>query len=139
MPRTIKQEVKISAEPQAVYDALMDSRLHTKFTGAPAKVSKKVGGAVSCYDGFIEAVNLDLESGKRIVQAWRGKDWKVGEWSVAMFDLKKTGKKTRLVFTQTGVPDKHVAHIKKGRQRKRRDAAAFIHEQRAGNPGKPWC
>ena len=36
MPKTIRQSVTIKASPRAVYDALMDSRRHTAFTGGPA-------------------------------------------------------------------------------------------------------
>ena len=115
MPRSVKQEVVINADTESVYEALMDSRKHAAFSGAPAKISKKVGGAVSCYDGYISAVNVELEPGKRIVQAWRGKQWKAGIWSLATFNLKKRGKtKTTLSFTQYGVPDNHFADINKG-------------------------
>ncbi len=114
MPRTVKQEVKINADPETVYKTLLDSRLHARFTEAPAKVSRKVGGISSCYGGHLQAVNLELEPGKRIVQAWRATDWKAGEWSIARFDLKKAGKKTKLVFTQVGVPDKNFSSINSG-------------------------
>jgi uncharacterized protein YndB with AHSA1/START domain len=115
MPRTIKQEVTINAEPKAVYEALMDTRRHKKFTGADAKISKRVGGDVSCYDGYINAINVELEPGKRIVQAWRGRDFGVGIWSIATFALKKArGKKTTLNFTQYGVPDEHFSSMSKG-------------------------
>jgi uncharacterized protein YndB with AHSA1/START domain len=115
MPRSIKQEVVIAADTESVYEALMDSRTHRAFTGAPARVSKKVGGAATCYDGQLSAVNVELEPGKRIVQAWRAKNWKAGVWSVVAFNLKKRGKtKTTLTFTQYGVPDDKYADINKG-------------------------
>jgi uncharacterized protein YndB with AHSA1/START domain len=115
MPKTIKHEVTINAEPQAVYEALMDTRRHKKFTGADAKVSKRVGGEVSAYDGYIKAINVELVPGKRIVQAWRLKEFGKGIWSIATFDLKKArGKKTTLNFKQYGVPDEHFSPMNKG-------------------------
>lgn len=41
MPKSIKQEVVINATPAEVYSALMDSRKHGAFTGAPAKSARK--------------------------------------------------------------------------------------------------
>ena len=114
MPKSIKQQVVINATPSEVYGVLMDSRKHGAFTGAPAKISKKVGGAVSCYGGGTEAMNVELVANKRIVQSWRGSQWKPGDWSLAIFNLKKKGKKTLLSFEQYGVPDYDVAMVRKG-------------------------
>ena len=61
----------IPRPPQEVYDAWLDSKGHTKMTGAKAKVSDKVGGSFQAWDGYISGRNLELEPGKRIVQAWR--------------------------------------------------------------------
>ena len=107
MARTIKQEVIINANTEEVYSALMDSKKHSSFTDSPAKVSKKIGGLISCYGGYIQAVNVELVENKRIIQAWRGSEWKEGEWTLAVFNLKKKGKKTTLTLEQFGVPDIH--------------------------------
>jgi len=115
MPRTIDQKVTISAGSRAVYDLLMDSRKHARATGAPATVSKRVGGLVKAGGGYITAVNLELKPGKRIIQAWRGKNWPDGAWSIATFELKgMEGRRTKLSFTQEGVPGRHYAAISKG-------------------------
>ncbi|MGA2318205.1 MAG: hypothetical protein ABSG71_17760 [Thermodesulfobacteriota bacterium] len=42
--KTIRQSITFKASPHEVYDALMDSRKHAKFTGAKARISRKVGG-----------------------------------------------------------------------------------------------
>jgi activator of HSP90 ATPase len=114
MPKSIKQEVVLNASPAEVYSALMDSRKHGAFTGAPAKISKKVGGAVSCYGGGIKAMNVELVADKRIVQSWRGAQWKPGEWSLVNFNLKKKGKKTALTLEHYGVPDHDAVMVRKG-------------------------
>ncbi len=114
MARSIKQEVIINAPAEEVYSALMESKKHAAFSGAPAKISKKIGGAVSCYGGHIQAINIDLVENKRIVQAWRGSEWKDGEWSLVTFKLKKKGKKTVVTLEQYGVPDKEAPMIRKG-------------------------
>src|SRR5215468_10201771 len=95
--KSIDQTVTFDASPEQVFEALMDSKQHAAFTGAPARVSREVGGPVSCHDGFISAVNVDLEKNTRIVQAWRGKNWPEGVYSIATFALEPTaGGKTKL-------------------------------------------
>jgi uncharacterized protein YndB with AHSA1/START domain len=61
----------IPAKPVEVYAAWLDSRAHSKMTGAKAKVSDNVGGDFEAWDGYISGTNLELEPGRRIVQAWR--------------------------------------------------------------------
>ena len=115
MAKNIKQRITIQATPGRVYEALMDSKKHSAFTGAKAVISRKVGGKFSAYGPYIHGVNVELIKGKRIVQAWRGSDWQKGEYSIATFDLKPApGGKTQVVFTQTGVPDEHHKGIVQG-------------------------
>jgi activator of HSP90 ATPase len=114
MPKNIKQNVVINTNPTEVYNLLMDSKKHSAFTEASAKISDKVGGKATCYDDYIEAINVELVKDKRIVQAWRGSDWNTGEWSLVVFNLKKEEDKTTISFEQFGIPDKHAASIKMG-------------------------
>jgi uncharacterized protein YndB with AHSA1/START domain len=103
--RDIHHTVTINAPPAAVFKALMDSRQHSKFTGAPAKMSGKVGGSFTCYNGYIEGVNLALQRPKLIVQAWQSENWPHGTWSIVTFKLAKlAGGKTKLTFSHVGVP-----------------------------------
>jgi len=112
--RTIRQSVTFKASPHAVYEAMMDSRKHAKFTGAKAMISRKVNGRFAAYDGYIEGVHTDLVPDKKIVQSWRGNDWPEGHFSKATFSLKKIKDGTRLTFTQSGVPKQHYGGINQG-------------------------
>jgi activator of HSP90 ATPase len=112
--KSIEQTVTFDATPEQIYEALMDSKQHAAFTGAPARVSREVGGPVACHDGFISAINVELVKNTRIVQAWRGKTWPEGAFSIATFLLEPIGGKTKLVFTQHGVPDDAAPHIDTG-------------------------
>jgi activator of HSP90 ATPase len=112
--KIIRQSVIIKATPREVYEALMDSRKHSKFTGAKASMSRKVGGRCSAYGKYIQGINLDLVPGKKIVQAWRGSDWPKGHYSIATFSLKRIKGGTRLVFIQIGVPDREYKGINQG-------------------------
>ena len=112
--KTIRQTVTIKATPLNVYEALMDSPTHSKFTGSAARISPRVGGRFTAYDGYAEGRNLELIPGRKIVQAWRASDWPEGHYSTATFALAKAGTGTKLTFTQTGVPDDQVAAIRQG-------------------------
>ena len=112
--KTIRQTVTFEASAHEVYEALMDSRKHAKFTGAKASVSRKVEGKFSAFDGYCYGTNLELVKDKKIVQSWRASDWPQGHYSKATFALKAVRGGTRLTFTQTGVPENQYASIKKG-------------------------
>lgn len=111
---TIKLTVEFKAKPEQVYEALMDSKKHARFTGSKATVSRKVGGSFSVWDGYAEGKNLELRPGRRIVQSWRAADWPEGAFSKVTFAFSKTKKGTKLTFTQTGVPDGFAADIRQG-------------------------
>ena len=61
----------IPASASKIYKAWLTSKGHTAMTGSPAKVSGKVGGKFSAWDGYIFGKTLELEPDQRIVQAWR--------------------------------------------------------------------
>jgi activator of HSP90 ATPase len=113
--KNLKQSRTFSAVALDVYEAIMDSRTHAKFTGAPAKISTKVGGKHSAHGGYCEGVNLELKPGKKIVQIWRGSNWPEGYYSTITYSLTSAGKgKTRLSFTHNGIPETELESIKKG-------------------------
>ena len=76
--KDIQQKETFKAPIHDDYEALMDSRKHARFTGAPARMSQKTGGTFSAYDGYITGVSIELVSDARIVQAWCGSDWPEG-------------------------------------------------------------
>jgi activator of HSP90 ATPase len=112
--RTIRQSVTFKATSHDVYEALMDSRKHAKFSGEKASMSRKVGGRFTAYGGYIEGVNLDLMPDKKIVQSWRGSDWPDGQYSKVTFSFKRVKNGTRLTFTQSGVPEQYYKDINQG-------------------------
>jgi activator of HSP90 ATPase len=106
MFKSIEQEVVFDASPTKIYEALMDSKQHSAFTGAPAKIDAEVGGRMSCHDGMVSGINVELVRDKRIVQAWRGGHFPEGVYSIATFELEPAaGGKTKLSFKQHGVPE----------------------------------
>lgn len=112
--KSIRQTVTLPCTPKQAYDLLMTTRLHAAFTQHKAKVSTKVGGKVEAYDGYIEACNLELKPGKRIVQAWRTNEWPAGWFSKATWTFTKANGGTKLAFSQTHVPVKGYDDLKDG-------------------------
>ena len=102
--KSIRQSVTFEASPHEVYEALMDSRKHAKFTGGKATISRKVNGKFSVFDGYAEGTNLELIPDSKIVQSWRAGDWPEGHYSKVTFSITEVDGVTRLAFTQNNIP-----------------------------------
>jgi uncharacterized protein YndB with AHSA1/START domain len=113
--KNIEHTVLIRATPKEVYDALMNGKKHSQFTGEPAKIRAKAGAPFTCYGGYITGITLELKPGKRIVQAWRSEGWPDAHYSIVTFALSnKSGGRTQLRFTQVGVPANDYAKKNQG-------------------------
>ena len=113
---SFKQKITFKCKPEEVYSALMDSKIHSKFTGGEAVIGKKIGDNYSAYDGYIEGENIELISGKKIVQTWRTTDdgWPDGYYSTIEFIFKKTKEGTELQFSHSDIPATVKADYVKG-------------------------
>ena len=116
MKNNIQQTVFFSGTPHQVFEALMDEKKHGSFTNASAKIDRKVGGKFSVWDGYATGETKDLKTDKKIVQFWRADDWPKDVKSIVTFELFLEKNKTKLVFTQNGIPKSFVEDIKKGWQ-----------------------
>jgi activator of HSP90 ATPase len=56
--KTIRQRVVIPATPNEVYEAFVDPKKHSKFTGSRATFDPEVGGEFTAWDGYISGNNL---------------------------------------------------------------------------------
>jgi activator of HSP90 ATPase len=71
MDESLKLTADFPVSAQRLYTAWLDSKEHAAFTSSPAKIDKNVGGSFTAWDGYISGTNLELEPGRRIIQAWR--------------------------------------------------------------------
>ena len=110
----LHQELDIGASPQRIYDALLDSKQFSAFSGEPAEIDRKVGGAFSMFGGKIVGRNVELVPNQRIVQAWRPANWDPGVYSIVKFELKGRGSNTTLVLDHTGFPAGDFASLNSG-------------------------
>jgi activator of HSP90 ATPase len=111
MSNSMRQEVNIKASPDRVYDVLLDAKSFSEFTGAPAEIDPKSGGAFSCFGGIISGRNVELMANRRIVQAWRVAIWPEGHYSIVKFELQPHGSGTRLVMDHVGFPEGMREHL----------------------------
>lgn len=110
----IHQEIDLNASPQKVYEALLDSKQFTEFSGRTAEINRDIGGAFSVFKGHIIGRNLELVPNQRIVQAWRVVTWPEGAYSIARFDLKAQGSGTHVVLDHIGFPEGLYDHLAQG-------------------------
>jgi len=112
---TIKQKIVLPALPEEVYDALLDPRKHSKFTGSKATGEVKVGTKFTAWDGYISGRNLELEKGKRIVQEWITTDWPENySPSRLEFTFRRVEGKTELTMVHSQVPAKQGEELTQG-------------------------
>ncbi len=113
--KVITQKVTIPATPAKVYDAFLDARKHSAFTGGKATCDPKVGGKISAWDGYITGKNLKLVEGKRIVQEWITTDW-IDGYPPSTLDLTftKKGSGTELTMVHSDVPATLAASFAQG-------------------------
>ncbi len=62
---------------------------------------------------MISGRNIELVPNRRIVQAWRVRDWGDGVYSIARFELNGQ-EETQLVFDHTGFPEDQREHLASG-------------------------
>ena len=114
MAQAIHEEIHFDASPERIYSALTDAREFAAFTGAPADIQAEAGGAFSGFGGHIVGRNVELDPGRRVVQAWRAASWARGVYSIVRFELTGQSDGTALVFEQAGHPESEAAHLAQG-------------------------
>jgi activator of HSP90 ATPase len=105
MKNGFKISAVILATPAEIYKAWLSTKGHTLMTGSPARVSGKVGGKFTAWDGYILGQTLALEADQRIVQAWRTSEFSDdAPDSHLEVSLEKTKGGTKVRITHTNIP-----------------------------------
>ena len=112
---TITQKVVLPTTPEEAYDAFIDAKQHSAFTGSKATCDPRVGGEFTAWDGYISGKNLDLEKGKRIVQEWSTNEWPEG-YPPSRLELtfRKVKDGTELTMVHSEVPQEQAEDYKQG-------------------------
>ena len=115
MEKTIEQSVFLAAPPKTVYQTYLTSAGHTAITGAPAKISPKVGVRFTAFDGRLSGANLLLDPNRLIVQRWRSVSFKPADPdSILILTLHPERKGTRLSLVQVNVPSHDFKGVTQG-------------------------
>ena len=103
---TITQRVIIpKVSPKEVYQAYVDPKKHSEFTGSEATGKPVVGGKFTAWDGYISGRFLELEEGKRMVQEWKSTDFPEGSPpSKLELTFREVPKGTEIVMVHSNVP-----------------------------------
>jgi activator of HSP90 ATPase len=108
---TIHYELEFKPSPQQLYQAVLDQKQFTAFSGLPATIDPTPGGAFSMFGGLIVGRTIELVANQRIVQAWRPTHWDPGVYSIVHFEFKPRAAETTLVFDHTGFPAGEFDHL----------------------------
>jgi activator of HSP90 ATPase len=112
---TIRQKTFVPATPDEVYDAFMDAKKHSAFTGSKATSDPKVGGKFTAWDGYISCKNIELERGKKIVQEWSTTDWPdTSPPSKLELTFKNTKGGTEISMIHSNVPPEQADDLAEG-------------------------
>jgi activator of HSP90 ATPase len=111
---SLHEEIELKSGPQRIYEVLLDAKQFAAFTGMPAEIDAKPGGAFSMFGGQIVGRNVELVPNQRIVQAWRPTHWDPGIYSIAAFAFKPKVGGTLVVLDHKGFPEGDFDHLEWG-------------------------
>jgi activator of HSP90 ATPase len=111
---SLHQEVTLKASRQRIYEAILDSKQFSAFSGLPANIDPKPGGAFTMFGGLIEGRNIELTPSTCIVQAWRPSHWEPCVYSIVRFDLKPQDAATLVVLNHSSFPAGDYDHLYSG-------------------------
>ncbi len=113
---TIRQTILIpSVKPEDVYNALVDAKKHSAFTGSKATMNPKPGGRFTAWDTYITGKNLELVKGRKIVQEWRTSEWpEEYPSSIVQFTFTAVKDGTEITMVHSKVPSSQAEQYREG-------------------------
>ncbi|HUI92468.1 MAG TPA: SRPBCC domain-containing protein [Chitinivibrionales bacterium] len=117
----MKKSFTVSAvfpvSPAALFKAWLSSREHSAFTGSLARISAKVNGTFSAWDGYISGRTIKLAKDRKIVQRWRTTEFAGDDPdSLVEITLKKAKNGTKLTLGHSGIPEGQSSDYRQGWQ-----------------------
>jgi activator of HSP90 ATPase len=107
--------IVLPVRAEKIYKAWLSSDGHSAMTGSPAKVTGRVGGKFTAWDGYIFGRTLELEPPHRILQAWRTSEFpEDAPDSVVEILLKETKAGTKITLKHSNMPDGQVDSYRQG-------------------------
>lgn len=107
-----KYTIDITADPEDVFNALINPFQIEIWSGYPAEMKAEEGFVFSLWEGDICGVNLDVKPNRLLVQEWFFGE--IEHPSIVTIKLKKVGGQTRLDLEHTNIPDEAFEEIVEG-------------------------
>jgi activator of HSP90 ATPase len=106
MTDTIKVSTVFPVNAKRLYEAWLDSKEHTDFTGSKATINPSIGGAYTAWDKYISGKTLVLQPYSRIVQSWRTTEFhdSYPDSTVEVF-FEKSDNGTKLTIVHSNIPN----------------------------------
>lgn len=106
--------ITLKSTPEQIYNAWLDSKLHSQMTGGEANCSNQIGGKFTAWNEYIEGSNIALTPNESIIQSWRTTEFKDEEADsqIEIF-FSEIDDGTELTLTHTNLP-KNGEQYKKG-------------------------
>ncbi len=122
-----------------LYQAWLDSKQHSAFTGAGAKVKAQVGGKFTAWDGYILGKTIEMKPYRRILQSWRTTDFPEGcSDSVIDITFEDIAGGTKMTIQHTEIPEGQGEEYKEGwRQFYFKPMKAYFLRKRKNEKGTP--
>ena len=115
MPESIKVSATFPVAPKDLYEAWLNGKKHSAFTGSKATVTPKVGGKFTAWDGYISGKTLELEPYARILQSWRSTEFSPENPDSILEILFAPDKKgTKLTLIHSNIPKSQGKQYKQG-------------------------
>lgn len=105
MTETIKISEVFPVTAKKLYEAWLDSKEHSAFTGSKAKINPAIGGAFTAWDKYISGKTLVLQPYSRIVQSWRTTEFHDSYPDSTLEVLfEKSANGTKMTLLHSGIP-----------------------------------
>jgi len=106
MKEAFEITILLKTSPSKIYEAWLDSALHSKMTGGKAECSSAIGSPFTAWDGYISGINKELKPYQEIVQSWRTVEFtKNDEDSYVKIVLTALENETELRLIHTNIPE----------------------------------
>jgi activator of HSP90 ATPase len=112
---TIKLSETFPSTAKVLFEAWMNSKEHSAFTGHKAAIEPREGGKFSAWDGYISGVTRSLQPYSRIVQVWRSTDFPDGvPDSMLEIIFEKVSDGTKIILIHSNLPMGQSKEFEKG-------------------------
>ena len=115
--KNIKKHYHIKASAEDIFTALTNPLTIEIWSGATAVMEPVAGTEFSLWDGDITGINLEFETGKKIVQEWYFEDEegiKPEDKSLVTIKLHNDGSSTDVELLHINIPDEAFDNIVEG-------------------------